>query len=171
MRWFVFFIILLIATLLEAGNLLKLFAVGGRYIGPSILITLLVYYALACRTKDAIICSFLIGFAADIIAGPMGPHTVCFGLIGLLLNQANQVLLVQRAVFKALVVFVVYLIAETLSYWLGFFKEHNVQNNYYTIMFFVGIYSAVISPILWSILAALSGWANIKKTRASRVYH
>ena len=46
MRWFSFFIVLLAATLLEAGNLLNLFAIGGWYIRPSILITLLVYFAI-----------------------------------------------------------------------------------------------------------------------------
>ena len=171
MRWFLFLVILLIATLLEAGNLLKLFAIGGWYIKPSILITLLVYYALACRTKDAIISSFLIGFAADIASGLMGPHMLCFGLMGLLLNQSNQVLLVKRAIYKVLVVFMVYFIVETFSYWLGLLKEHGAQNNYYSIVFFTGLYSAVISPVIWSILAALSDWVNIKKTRYSRVYH
>lgn len=171
MRWFLFSVILLIAMLLEAGNLLKLFAFGGWYIHPSILITLLVYYALACQARDAIIISFLIGFAADITTGLMGPHTLCFGLMGLLLNQSNQVLLVQRAVYKVLVVFSVYLVAETFSHWIGLLKEPTSQSNYYSIMLFTGIYSAVISPVLWSILSALSGWVNIKKSRSSRAYH
>jgi rod shape-determining protein MreD len=171
MRWFIFLGILLLATLLEASNLLKLFTFGGWTIRPSILIVMLVYYALACQTKDAIVISFLIGFAADITAGLMGPHTLCFGLMGLLLNQSNQVLLVKRAVYKALVVFAVYLVVETFSHWIGLFKEHSSRSNYYSIVLFTGIYSAVISPVLWSILSALSDWVNIKKSRSSRVYH
>lgn len=171
MRWILFFVFLLIAMLLEAGNLLKLFAFGGWYIRPSILITMLVYYALACQSRDAMIISFLIGFAADITTGLMGPHTLCFGVMGLLLNQSSQVLLVKRAVYQVLVVFAVYFAVETFSYWLGLLKDHHAPSNYYSIMFFTGIYSAVISPVLWSILSALSGWFNIKKTRSYGGYH
>ena len=123
MRWFSFILILLIATLLESGNLLNLFAIGGWYIRPSILITLLVYYSLACRTQDAIICAFMIGLAADITTRLIGPHMLVFGSLGLLLNQCNQILLVQRAHFKAIIIFAVYFVAQTMTHWLGLIDD------------------------------------------------
>lgn len=170
MRWISFFIILLVTTLLEAGNLLNLFAIGGWYIRPSILITLLVYYALSCQSQDAIICSFLIGFAADLTTGLVGPHTLCFGFIGLLLNQSNQILIVQRAHHEALIVFAVYFVAETIAYWLGLLKGQQTQGTYYSILLFTGIYSAIISPVIWSVLASLSGWMTVNKSRSDRIY-
>ncbi|MHC4907768.1 MAG: rod shape-determining protein MreD [Planctomycetota bacterium] len=115
MRWISFIIILLIAILLEAGNLLNVFAVGGWYVRPAILITLLVYYSFSCRPRDTIICSFIIGFAADLMGGVMGPHMICFGVLGLLLNQSNQILFAKRAIYKAMIVFAVYLIAWDCS--------------------------------------------------------
>jgi rod shape-determining protein MreD len=170
MRWFSFLIVLLIATLLEAGNLLNLFAIGGWYIRPSILITLLVYFAMACRSHDAIICSFLIGFAADLTTGLIGPHMVCFGLVGVLLNACNQVLLVQRAHYKALVVFCVYFLAEMIAYWIGLLKGQQSLQTYYTILLLTAVYSAVVSPVIWSVLSSLSGLLRIKKSRAQRAY-
>ena len=173
MRWVSFFIMLLAATLLEAGNLLNLFAIGGWYIRPSILITMLVYYALACRAHDAIICSFLIGFAADLTGGAnglVGPHMLCFGMLGLLLNHCNQILLLQRAHFKAVIVLLVYIVAETLAYWLGLIKGQDSRGAYYSIILFTGIYSAIIAPVVWSILASLTGGLRQHHSRTRQPY-
>ena len=173
MRWLSFFIVLLAATLLEAGNLLNLFAIGGWYIRPSILITMLVYYSLACRSHDAIICAFIVGFAADLtggVNGVIGPHMLCFGIIGLLLNQCNQILLLQRAHFKAIIVLIVYMIAETLAYWLGLLKGQESQGAYYSIILFTGLYSAIIAPVVWSILASLTGGLRERSPLNSRTY-
>lgn len=170
MRWFSFILILMLATLLEAGNLLNLFAIGGWYIRPSILITLLVYYSIVCRTHDAIICAFMIGLAADITTRLIGPHMIVFGLVGLLLNNCNQVLLVQRAHVKALLVFSVYFVAETLAHWLGLLRGQQYQGGYYTIILFTGLYSSIVGPVIWSILASVSGRLKIKKARSERAY-
>ncbi|MCI0498695.1 MAG: rod shape-determining protein MreD [Planctomycetales bacterium] len=169
MRWLSFSIILFIATLLEAGNLLNIFAAGGWYLRPSILITLLTYYALTCRTHEVIICSFVIGFATDLATGLMGPHTVCYGLMGLLLNQSNQTLAVRQAVYQALLVFAVYLVADTTAFWLGTFKDSQNPSDPYSALLLTGLYSAVISPLVWSILSVLTGGGtDSSKTRSER---
>jgi rod shape-determining protein MreD len=170
MRWFSFVIILLIATFLEAGNLLNVFAIGGWYVRPAILITLLVYYSFSCRPHDAIICSFVIGFAADLMGDAMGPHMICFGLLGLLLNQSNQILFAKRAIYKAMIVFAIYLIAETFSHWLGLLKGFGTKDSYYSIMLFTAVYSAIISPVIWSILSAVSGGFTAMKSHHDRTY-
>jgi rod shape-determining protein MreD len=171
MRWVSFTIILFIAIVLEAGSLLNLFAIGGWYIRPGILITLLVHYAFSCRSRDAIICSFVIGFAADLTGCVMGPHMICFGLLGLLLNQSNQILFARRAIYKAMIVFAIYLIAETFSHWLGLLKGLDTKDSYYSILLFTAVYSAVISPVIWSILSAVSGGFSAMKSHADRAYH
>jgi rod shape-determining protein MreD len=168
MRWISFFIILFIATLLEAGNLLNIFAAGGWYLRASLLITLLVYYALAYPTRHAIICSFLIGFATDLATGLMGPHTVCYGLLGLLLNQNRQVLTSHQAVYRALLVFAVYLSAETVAFWLRLLKSPTTPDDPYSVQLLTGLYSAIISPLVWSILSVLTGRDNLHKTRFDR---
>ena len=170
MRWFSFVIILLVATGLEAGNLLNVFAIGGWYVRPGILITLLVYYSFSCQPRDAIICSFIIGFAADLTGTVMGPHIICFGLLGLLLNQSNQILFARRAIYKAMIVFAVYLIAETFSHWMGLLKGLNTQGSFYSILLFTAFYSAVISPVIWSILSAVSGGFAARKSQSGRTY-
>ena len=171
MRWFSFVTILLVATLLEAGNLLNIFAVTGWYIRPGILITLLVYYALVCRNDEAIITAFFIGFAADLATGVMGPHMLCYGLLGVMLNQVSQVLVMKRAVLKAAIVFLAFMAVESAAYWLTTLKLGERQENVMSIIFLTAIYSAVICPLIWSVLSALSGWMNIQQTRADWTYH
>lgn len=170
MRWFTFIVILIIATLLEAGSLLNVFAIGGWTIRPSILITLLVYYSFSSRPRDAIICGFVIGFAADLTAPVMGPHMICFGLLGVLLNQSSQVILARRAIHKAMIVFAVYFVTESFSHWLGLLKDIPPQQNYYSILFFTAVYSAVFSPVTWSLLSAMSGWSGALEKRSNRIY-
>lgn len=171
MRWFSFILILLVATLLEAGNLLNMAAFGEWYIRPDILITLLVYYALSCRSSEAISCSFLIGFGADLSTGVLGPHMICYGIMGLLLNQVSPMLSMKRATHKALFVFMTYMVTEIAAYWLSYLRTHEIRTNVYSILFFTGLYSAIISPLVWSVLSSLSGWSKIKQPRNQRVYH
>lgn len=171
MRWFSFTIILLVATLLEAGNLLDVAAFGDWGIRPGILITLLVYYALTCRMNEAISCSFLIGLAADMSDGLLGPHMICYGLMGVLLNQASNTLSMKRATHKALFIFLTFMVTETCAYWLSILKTHESRTNIYSILFFTAMYSAIISPLIWSVLSSLSGWSHIKHPKNQRVYH
>lgn len=171
MRWFSFILILLAATLLNASSLLNVSAVDGWHIRPSILITLLVFYALSGRSSAAISCSFLIGLGADLSTGLLGPHMLCYGLTGLLLNQMSSLLSMKRATHKALFVFVIFMLTEIGAYWLSILKTGEVRTQIYSVLFFTGLYSGIISPLVWSILSSLSGWSHVKQPRHQRVYH
>ncbi|MCE5185740.1 MAG: rod shape-determining protein MreD [Planctomycetaceae bacterium] len=173
MRWFSFITILFGATLLEAGDLLNVFAVTGWYVRPSILITLLLYYSLVCRYDEAIVTSFFIGFAADLAshAGVMGPHMLCYGILGVILNQTSQMIIMKRAIYKASFVFLAYMLAESAANWMENIKLGETREDMMSILFLTALYSAVISPLIWSVLSALSGWSNIQKTRADWTYH
>ena len=171
MRWFSFIIMLLIGTLLDAGNLLDLIAIGGRDIRPSILITLLVYYAIVCKPQEAISFSFLIGIGADLAAGTMGPHMVCYGLLGTALNSVAQSLTIRQALAHALFVFGAYLISEIIAYWLGLLKTHQPQPEVYSLCFLRGVFSAVVCPLVWSILDIFSGWSGLGKPSTRGYYN
>lgn len=172
MRWFVFMIALLIATLLEAGNLLNLFAIGGWTIRPGILITLLVYYALNSRPSDAISCAFIIGLAADLATtGLLGPHMICYGIVGILFNSMSRMLTMKRTLHKILFVFLAFMVTETGSHWLAILKTHGSQSDFYSSIFLAGLYSAVICPLIWSALSSVSGWSEIKPSKPHRGYN
>jgi rod shape-determining protein MreD len=151
-------IVLFVATLLEAGNLLNVFALGGWYIRPSILISLLLYYTVVSGPNEAISFGFIIGFATDLATGVMGPHTVCYGIMGICLNQIGKVLVARQAVFQAAAVFIVFIIAELVAYWLGILKTGESREHVFATLLCQGFYSAAICPLVWSILDILTGW-------------
>ncbi len=170
MRWLTFFIFLLIGTLLDAGGLLDIFAIGGAAVGPDVLITLLVFYAVTCRPHEAISCCFIIGIAADLAAGVMGPHFVCYGLLGTMLNTIARSMTVRHAVQQAGFVFAVYLIAEIAAYWLNLLR-YTPNPNAYSIFLLTAIFSAILCPLIWSLLAIFSGWAGLENTGSNRSYY
>ena len=98
----------------------------------------------------------------------MGPHTVCYGMLGLLLNQTRQVLSARQAIFRAAIVFAVYLSAETVAFWLGLLKSRPAQDDPYSVLLLTGLYSAIISPLVWSVLSVLNGGADIRKPWSDR---
>lgn len=170
MRWFSFTIILLVATILDAGNMLNLLAIGDWHVRPHVLVTLLVYYALVCSPSEAINCCFLIGFAADLHSGLLGPHMICYGLAGILLNQSAPMLTMKQAAHKALFVFFTFMVTETAAYWLEVLKTHESRPHIYWNLFLTAVYSAILCPFIWSALSSFSKWKRKNRSRSQRIY-
>ncbi|MBW1869979.1 MAG: rod shape-determining protein MreD, partial [Deltaproteobacteria bacterium] len=87
LRWIRFLVFLLLATLLNAGNVLNTISVTGLHIKPDLLLIALVFFSINIATTDAIAASFAIGFAADISSGTMGPCMIAFGVVGSFISQ------------------------------------------------------------------------------------
>lgn len=105
MRWFRFAVLVSLATVLQAGFLANL------SIKPDLLLIVLVFLAIHSNTADAIITSFTIGFAADLIGRTMGPQMISFGLFGTLLAYLRRVLAIRKMPYQGLAIFVTALLA------------------------------------------------------------
>ena len=112
MRWFRFAVLLCLATVLQAGFLANL------SIKPDLLLIVLVFFAVYSNTADAIITSFTIGFAADLIGRTMGPQMISFGLFGTLLAYLRRVIAIRKMPYQGLAIFVTALLAGALAYLL-----------------------------------------------------
>lgn len=170
MRWFSFILILLAATLLEAGNWLDLIPISGWMIGPSVLITLLVYYSLSCRPNKAISFCFVIGIAADLAAGSMGPHMLCYGLLGSVLSSTGRMVTIKHPLQQALLVMIAYLVTEIGAYWFSLLKVHEPKPDVYAFCLLTALFSAVLCPLVWSIASTLSAWSGLEKQSGNRTY-
>lgn len=170
MRWFTFTIALLAATLLDAGNVLSLFEIGGWQIRPGILVTLLVYYAIACRSNEAITCSFLIGIAADLATGTMGPHMLCYGLFGALLNSIGGALTTRRSILQAVFVFFTAFVTGICAYWLSLLKTRHSLPDVYAITLLTALYSGILAPLVWSVLELTAEWSGLTKNSSKRTW-
>jgi rod shape-determining protein MreD len=103
MRWFRFAVFISLVTILQAG-LVDIIAVTTLNIKPDLLLILLVFFATYCNTSEAIITSFTIGFAADLIGSAMGSQIISFGLFGTALAYLHRVITIRKMPYQALAI-------------------------------------------------------------------
>lgn len=159
MRWFRFAVLVSLATVLQASLLANL------NIRPDLLLVLLVFFAIHCNTSDAIITSFTIGFAADLIGRTMGPQIISFGLFGTLLAHLRRVITIRRMPYQALAIFATAFMAGVLAHGLNLLKGEPGAPNMYGVMFGTALYSGIVGPFLF---LPSAWWMHIKAGRSSR---
>ena len=158
MRWVRFAVFILIAAILQASIL------AGLNIKPDLLLILLVFFAIYCNTTEAIITSFAIGFAADIIGSAMGPYTVSFGLFGTLLAYLHRAVAIRKMPYQSLAIFITGLLAGALAHFLTFLKGQPTAGNVYAVVFWTSLYSGIVGPFLF---LPSAWWMRIKTHRFS----
>jgi rod shape-determining protein MreD len=159
MRWFRFAVLLSLVTVLQASFLADL------NIKPDLLLILLVFFAIYCNTSRAIITSFTIGFAADIIGSAMGPQIISFGLFGMALAYLRRVIVIRKMPYQALAIFITALLAGLLAHFLSFLKDEPVAPNIYAVLFWTSLCSSLVGPFLF---LPSAWWMRIKTDRFRR---
>jgi rod shape-determining protein MreD len=169
MRWFRFAVLIVVATILQTSFLGKAWVVSPD-IRPDLLLILLVFFAVHCESNDAVITSFVIGFAADLAnpaAGLMGPRIISFGLFGTLLSNLHHVISLRRLPQQGVAIFVVGLLTSILSYLLAYIRPGPVVISMAREFFWQPALSAFIGPFLSLPMAWLMGM-NAKSRRRGR---
>ena len=164
MRWLRFAVFILIVTVLQA-SLLNIIAVTDLNIKPDLLLILLVFFAIYCNTSEAIITSFTIGFAADIIGPEMGPQIISFGLFGTALAYLHRVIAIRKMSYQSAAIFITGFLAGGVVYLLTYLKGQPTGSGIYAVLFGTSLYSALVGPFLF----LLTGWwMRIKTHRSGR---
>ncbi|MFC1634781.1 rod shape-determining protein MreD [Planctomycetota bacterium] len=146
MRWLRFAILILAAAILQKGMLAR-----WDY-KPDLLLILLVFFAVYRNTSEAIISSFIIGLAADLIGSPlpMGPHMISFGLFGTLLAYVHRVVAIRRMPYQALAILVTGFLTGALIYLLAFIiKREPLPENVLSTVLLTALFSGVVGPFLF----------------------
>jgi rod shape-determining protein MreD len=161
MRWFRFAALVLLVAVLQASALANL------NIKPDLLLILLVFFAIYCNTSDAIISSFTIGFAADIIivGSAMGPQIISFGLFGTALAYLRRVIVIRKMPYQSLAIFITALLAGLLTHFLNLLKGEPAVPNIYAVLFWTSLFSGLVGPFLF---LPSAWWMRIKINRFSR---
>lgn len=169
MRWFRFAVLILFVAVLQAGMLANL------SIKPDLLMVLLVFFAIYCDTTEAIITSFTIGFAADIISYPipMGPQMISFGLFGTLLAYLHRYVAIRKMPYQSLTIFLTAILVGSLAYGFTFIRAYFTAplrdmlaaSNIYTGLFWPALCSGIVGPFLF---LPSAWWMRIKIHRFSR---
>lgn len=159
MRWFRFAVLILLATILQASFLANL------NIKPDLLLILLVFFSIYCNTSDAIISSFTIGFAADLIGSTMGPQMISFGLFGTLLAYLHRFIAIRKMPYQSLAIFVTALLSGWVAHFLSFLKGEPTPPNIYAVVFWISLYSCLVGPFLF---LPSAWWMRIRVNRFGR---
>ena len=161
MRWFRFALLILAVTVIQKGLLARWSS------KPDLLIILLVFFAIYYNTSEAIISSFTIGFAADLVGSPMpmGPQMISFGLFGTLLAYLNRVMAIKRMPYQALAIFVTSVLTGILTHLLAYITGEPVAANVYAVVFVTALYSSIVGPFLF---LPTAWWMRIKMSRFGR---
>ncbi len=162
MNWFRFAILILVATVLQA-EFIDVIAI--KDVTPDLLLILLVFFAVYCDTTEAIIASFSIGFAADLIGPVMGAGLISFGIFGTLLAYLHRVIAIRKMSHQSLVIFIVSLLSGLLIHFLAFLKKQPLSTNMIAVLFGASLYSGLVGPFLF---LPSAWWMRIKTNQFSK---
>ena len=146
MRWLRFVSLILIVTLFQAG---MVDMISLAKVKPDVLLILLVFFAIYCNTSEAIITSFMIGFAADLIGPAMGSQMVSFGLFGTLLAYLHRVIAFRTMPYQSLAISVTGLLAGILAILLIQLKGQHAIPGAHVVLLGTALYSGIIGPFLF----------------------
>ena len=167
MRWLRFSVLVLLVTILQK-SLVDIIAVTGAGIKPDLLLILLAFSATHFNSTEAVIASFAIGFAADIVCstqGLMGPQILSFGLIGTLLSDLHRVVSIRKMPHQSLAILITGFLTALLAHLLTFLKASSATSNIYVEAIWKPLYSAVVGPFLF---LPAGWWMRITKRRSRR---
>jgi rod shape-determining protein MreD len=164
MRWLRFAVFISLVTVLQA-SLVDIIAISRLNIKPDLLLILMVFFSIYCDQEDAIITSFTIGFAADIVGSGMGPRIISFGLFGTLLSYLHGVISIKKMPHQSFVIFISGFLSGVTAHILTLFKGQPTGTDTYTVIFLTSVYSSIVGPFLF---LPAAWWMRIKINRSGR---
>ncbi len=160
MRWLRFAFLVLLMTILQASF------VAALDIRPHLLLITLVFFAVYCDLTDAIIASFAIGLAADLIGSAVGAHMISFGLFGTLMAYLNRVMAVRKMPYQAGAIFIMGFLSLGAAHLLAYLvKDQAVSPRLHWELLWTSGCSGVIGPFLF---LPMAWWMRIKVDRFGR---
>jgi rod shape-determining protein MreD len=149
MPWPRFVVVVLAAALLQA-NFIDAIAVTRFHVKPDLLLIAMVFFAIRCDVTEAIISSFAIGLAADMVTPgfPMGPRVISFGLFGTGLAYLHQVITLRKMPQEAIAILIVGFCAGGLAHLLALLAGQSSGWGGFRELAGKAIYSAVLGPFL-----------------------
>jgi rod shape-determining protein MreD len=166
MQWPRFAVLVLIATLLQK-SWINTIAVTDLRVTPDLLLIAMVFFAVRCSEKEAIISSFVLGFAADIAATgfSLGPMIISFGVFGTGLSYLHRLISIKKVPHEAITIFIVGLGTAILAWLLARVASQSPRPGGFIALIGTSVYSAVLGPVLFLFLDWL---IRIKSRRRGR---
>jgi rod shape-determining protein MreD len=166
MHWPRFAVLVLIATLLQK-SWIDTIAVTDLRVTPDLLLIAMAFFAVRCSEKEAIISSFVLGFAADIAATgfSLGPMIISFGLFGTGLSYLHRLITIKKVPHEAIAIFLIGLGTGCLAWLLARLAGQSPRPGGFSALIGTSIYSAVLGPVLFLFLDWLMRIKNRRRGR------
>ncbi len=165
MRWFSFTILLVLFTLLDAGNTVNYIAIGPMNVRPDLMLLMMLFFAVNSDIYTATIASFTIGFAVDIASSSIGPYMISFGIIGSLASMMDREMVMKNMVRQGIIIFIIGIAAHGLAYGLTILKPGGPSPDIFLYLTWNTVYTAAIGPFLWMLLSGISPVFGIDRYR------
>jgi rod shape-determining protein MreD len=167
MPWPRFVVVVLVAALLQA-SLIDSITITRFNATPDLLLIVMIFFAIRCDITEAIISSFAIGLAADMVTPgfPMGPRVISFGLFGTALAHLNRVVTLRKMPQEAIVILIVGFCAGGLAHLLALLAKQSSDWGGFGELAGTSVYSAVLGPFL---SLPLDWLMRIKRKRSTPV--
>jgi len=161
MRWLRFSVLTVFLAVLQASAILNLLSVTNLHITPNLLLILLVYLAINCNSYDAIITSFALGFAADLVSPTIGPYFLSFGILGSALAHIRKVILLNKTQHQAGAIFLTGIATGAVARFFAGFTGDAESLGSLTIIIVTAMYSAIIYFLIKWFLALTVRWLGV----------
>jgi rod shape-determining protein MreD len=161
MKWMRFAFLVILVAVLQTSAAMNLLSLTNLRIKPNVLLILLVYFAVNCDSYDAVIISFVLGFAADITGMVLGPHFVSFGIIGTALAHIRKIILLKKTGQQAMTIFVTGILTETVALILTGLKASGLARAGWFEIVAVAIYSAILWFLIKWLVGKTGKWAGV----------
>jgi rod shape-determining protein MreD len=142
MRWFRFAVLVIAAVIIQAG------LANFKY-RPDLLLILMVFFSVYAGRKQAIVTSFITGFACDLIGFAIGPATLSFGLLGTLLSNLTRLVTIRKMTYQAFTIFFMGILSGFSIYLLNSIKGQTSNPNIYRLIFWTSLLSAIVGGFLF----------------------
>jgi rod shape-determining protein MreD len=161
MRWLRFTFLVIVVAVLQISTAMNVLELTDLRIRPNMLLVLLVYFAIYCDGYDAVIISFALGFAGDIIGGVIGPHFISYGIIGAALAHIREVILLKSTRQQALTIFITGVLTEAVALMLTGLKVSGLAKAGAREIIAVAVYSAIIWFLIKWFISMTGKWLGV----------
>jgi rod shape-determining protein MreD len=169
-RWWPFIILALVFLVCQTTFVWRMRIEGYE---PNWMLILMIHYALWAPWPDAGLCAWVIGMLVDLQthSTPLGPHSLCFGLVAWILAQFRNVLFRDHPLTHIFITFVFAFAVQFLLqlYWAWKVPELSRPEIAEAALYY-SLYTAAWSPVILGVLIKLQGWTGLGPSRRRPAY-
>ena len=168
MAWIFYAIIIVVFTILNAGNLTNFMAITELNIKPDLMTVIMACLISYSSSKDAIGIAFFTGFMADISGTSIGPCMLAYGIVGSIYSSLRNVMEFGRIRYQALIIFAITFLVLSISEPLTMWKTADTMPRIFLRILVTSIYSAIVGPAIWQLAAFIRKFFGMPYRQDSR---